>query len=401
MIMTIICAARHQSRGFHLLPSTRMASRVDCGAHRCRTVLKDSNIYSESMSVPTVVNPISKRRIHLGGRIYKEFSILWTKAWNQTSFPKSHILYGVLTKHFVSFLFHFCAGPKYTELIEEGGWVQHEGTLQRIDLNMLARYQQDSSFHHEVIIPPFEEDSNTKENWYCITPAVLGAIDASPNIEKTTTMIMEEKLTEKIRGDLLFVNKPSHLNCVPSRSLSDSLATQVLSSHPGSKPCHRLDRDTSGIVLFGLTKGAHRDVSMQFEARTTSKTYVALVAGRPEKDNGIVNLPIGKRKTKEGFNRWTIGGEKPRESITHWTVDEIFTDTETGAVYTRVNLKPVTGRGHQLRLHMKAIGCPILGDTIHADGGVAMCSSRLCLHAQKLQVDWNGLRLEAESVPPF
>ena len=140
---------------------------------------------------------------------------------------------------------------------------------------------------------------------------------------------------------------------------------------------------------------------MQFEARTTSKTYIALVAGRPEKDYGIVNLPIGKQKTKEGFNRWVIGGEKPRDSITHWRVDKVFIDAETGAVFTRVKLKPVTGRGHQLRLHMKAIGCPIIGDTIHGEGGVAMCSSRLCLHAQKLQVDWNGLRLQAESVSPF
>jgi len=129
--------------------------------------------------------------------------------------------------------------------------------------------------------------------------------------------------------------------------------------------------------------------------------YVALVAGRPEGESGTVNLPIGKQKTKEGFNRWTIGGEKPRESITNWTVDKVFSDAETGAVFTRVILKPVSGRGHQLRLHMKAIGCPILGDTIHGEGGIAMCSSRLCLHAQKLEVDWNGLRLEAESVPPF
>ena len=153
--------------------------------------------------------------------------------------------------------------------------------------------------------------------------------------------------------------------------------------------------------MFGLTKESHRDVSMQFEARTTSKSYIALVAGRPEKDHGIADLPIGKKKTKEGFNRWAIGGEKQRESITHWKVDKVFTDEATGAVFTKMILKPVTGRGHQLRLHMKAIGCPILGDTIHGESGVAMCSSRLCLHAQTLQIDWNGFRLEAECPPPF
>ena len=81
--------------------------------------------------------------------------------------------------------------------------------------------------------------------------------------------------------------------------------------------------------------------------------------------------------------------------------DKRFTDTDTGAIFTRVQLKPLTGRGHQLRLHMKAIGLPILGDTIHGEGGIPLCSSRLCLHAQKLEVDWNGFRLEAESIPPF
>eukprot|EP00533_Pseudo-nitzschia_delicatissima_P011765 CAMPEP_0197273212 /NCGR_PEP_ID=MMETSP1432-20130617/10960_1 /TAXON_ID=44447 /ORGANISM="Pseudo-nitzschia delicatissima, Strain UNC1205" /LENGTH=360 /DNA_ID=CAMNT_0042738855 /DNA_START=22 /DNA_END=1104 /DNA_ORIENTATION=- len=360
--MTILCAARYRIRGFVLLPSTRMASMVGCAARSCCPLMSNSNIYDESMSVPTVINPTSKRRIHLGG-------------------------------------------PKYTQLIGEGGWVQHQGSLQRIDMEMLARHQQEPDFRDKVTIPPFQEHSNTEDKWYCITPVVLRTAQASPNTEtKTGTMepmMAGEKIREKLQNELLFVNKPSHLNCVPSRSLSDSLATQVLSSHPGSKPCHRLDRDTSGIVLFGLTKDAHRGISMQFEARTTSKMYVALVAGRPEKDRGIVNLPIGKQKTKEGFNRWTIGGEKPREAITKWSVDHVFTDDETGAVFTRVKLNPLTGRGHQLRLHMKAIGCPILGDTIHAEGGEAMCVSRLCLHAQKLQVDWNELRLEAESIPPF
>ena len=304
-------------------------------------------------------------------------------------------------------------GPKYTELIQQGGWVQHKGTLQHIDTKMLGQYQQDFSNRHKITIPPFEDSTNVEDELYFITPQKLTMgietplPDANNNNDSNVLgasplkIALDERTREQLQRNLLFVNKPSHLHCVPSRSGSDSLATQVLALHQDSKPCHRLDRDTSGIVLFGLTKDAHRDVSMQFEARTTSKTYVALVAGQPEKDYGIVNLPIGKEKTKEGYNRWVIGGDKPRESITHWNVDHIFTDAETGAVFTRVNLKPVTGRGHQLRLHMKAIGCPILGDTIHGDGGVAMCSPRLCLHAQKLQIDWKDLRLEAESVSPF
>lgn len=156
-----------------------------------------------------------------------------------------------------------------------------------------------------------------------------------------------------------------------------------------------------GIVIFGLSADPHREISKQFEARTTSKTYMALIAGHPKEEYGRINKPIGKEKTKEGFHRWTIGGEKPRQAITEWRVDTLFTDADTGAKFSRVELKPLTGRGHQLRLHMKALGCPILGDTIHGEGGVATCSPRLCLHAQKLQVDWNGMRLKAESVTPF
>jgi len=365
VVMAIVGLMRHQIRGYVSIPSTRttISAWVDHTARRCPTLLQNTNVIcSESKSVPTLVNPISKRRIHLGG-------------------------------------------PKYRELMKDGGWVQHEGTLQRIDMNMLGRYQQDPSIDIEATTTNAIPDANTDDTWYSISPLVLVGAGEPPSVEDiasdSTRSPMDETTREEFQREILFASKPSHLHCVPSRSLSDSLSAQVQLLYPGSKPCHRLDRDTSGIVVFGLTKEAHRDVSMQFEARTTSKSYVALVAGRPEKDSGIVDLPIGKMKTKEGFNRWTIGGEKPRDSVTHWEIDKVFDDVETGAVVTRMKLLPVTGRGHQLRLHMKAIGCPILGDTIHGDGAVAVCSPRLCLHAQNLRIDWNGLRLEAESIPPF
>jgi hypothetical protein len=262
--------------------------------HRCCTTKLFNNVnnnQSEISSMPTLLNPISKRRIHLGG-------------------------------------------PKYKELIKEGGWVQHHGTLERIDFKMLSLHQKGSSSLNEdekVHLPsepsPVDNENEIGDEWYSIIPSVLQSSASSSTINATkgtnalkSTVAMDENNSKRLRRDLLFVNKPSGLHCVPSRALSDSLAAQIMLSYPGGKPCHRLDRDTSGIVLFGLTKESHRDVSMQFEARTTSKTYVALVSGHPDKECGIVNLPIGKRKTEEGFNRWTIGGEKPRESITEWTV---------------------------------------------------------------------------------
>mmetsp|Transcript_406 Transcript_406/g.1033 ORF Transcript_406/g.1033 Transcript_406/m.1033 type:complete len:380 (+) Transcript_406:301-1440(+) len=363
MVGMIFGSLQAKILAFHPMKLPPPIPRVVTSARNRRTLLRNGNAIREASPVPTLLNPISKRRIHLGG-------------------------------------------PKYKQLVREGGWVQHRGTLERLDLEMLSHYQQDPSFRDEKAIPTtFPIDSNVDDAWYSITPSVVQGTQlfASAKSKGSTPqqIPIEKKTAEKIRQELLFVNKPSGLLSVPSRSLSDCLANQVLSSYPGSKPCHRLDRDTSGIVLFGLTHDAHRDISMQFAARTTSKTYVALIAGRPEKDQGVVNLPIGKQRTEEGFNRWTIGGYKPRESVTEWTVDKVFNDEETGASFTRVKLKPITGRGHQLRLHMKAIGCPILGDTIHGEGGVALCSSRLCLHAQTLEVDWDGLRLRAESVPPF
>ena len=169
-----------------------------------------------------------------------------------------------------------------------------------------------------------------------------------------------------------------------------------------------MDRDTSGIVVFGLTSEAHAAVSRQFEERTTSKSYLALVAGHPTKDFGTVELSIGKRKSLEGFNRWvTLTGDaekdadivKPREAVTKWKVQERF--TVNGATFARVELEPQTGRGHQLRLHMKAIGHPLLGDTLHAPAAVAQCAPRLCLHAHRLQIDWQSFRLEATSAAPF
>jgi hypothetical protein len=299
-IMMMITTAREVSALISVVSSPSLRTRGSASSASRRQyfttkLFNNVNInQSKSSAMPTILNPISKRKIHIGG-------------------------------------------PKYTELIKEGGWVQHHGTLERIDFKMLSLHQQrgSSSLTNEdkktdlSLVESFtqptsvDNENEIGDEWYSITPSVLRASSTSTNATKDTTesaVVMDEKNTEQLRRDLLFVNKPSGLHCVPSRALSDSLAAQIMLSYPGGKPCHRLDRDTSGIVLFGLTKEGHRDVSMQFEARTTSKTYVALVSGHPDKERGLVNLPIGKRKTEEGFNRWTIGGEKPRESITEWIV---------------------------------------------------------------------------------
>ena len=359
---------------YHPVSSSRSTRSPNNRAVCCWSTTNHRNHhrFPEECPPPTVQNPITKRKILVGG-------------------------------------------PTFIDFLKQGKFVQHEGTLKRLNLEALRDYQRGSSnpragqpdvdnknpFHREE---SNQEISAVDDEWYCITPSRLVVSSRKQSIATTSsTLLLDQAELNLLRQQLLFVNKPSGLHCVPPRDLSfDSLSSQVASSlHCDAKPCHRLDRDTSGLVIFGITGGAHRDISMQFEARTTSKTYMALIAGIPSTDEGIVDLPIGKLKTMEGFNRWAIGGEKARDAQTKWRVDETFTDADTGAKYSRVELEPNTGRGHQLRLHMKAIGHPILGDTLHGEGGVASCSPRLCLHALKVQVDWNGQRLQAESVAPF
>ena len=181
------------------------------------------------------------------------------------------------------------------------------------------------------------------------------------------------------------------------------------------RPCHRLDYDTSGIVVVALSPHAQRCGQVAFEERLADKTYVAMVAGHVVDDAGVVEYAIGKvRDESGGYNRWacdcdaTLGddGEQVehlqfiegslRAARTEWRVSarlegevESESPSPSAAVrakYTRVELKPKTGRGHQLRLHMAAMGHPILGDELHAPREVADAAQRLCLHAETLRI---------------
>ena len=283
----------------------------------------------------------------------------------------------------------------YNDLLREGKYVQYDGALQLLDLDILRRSQEESTTTGQI---PERIKKGTIDEWYSLTPKAVGST-------------LPQDKQHLLRGQLLFVHKPSGLHCVPSRDLTQpSLVGMIQQIHgDDAKPCHRLDLDTSGVVVFGLTPTAHSLISRQFEERTASKSYVALVAGHPYEESGTIDLPIGKIKTPEGFNRWAaVTGNNPeindqifkaREAVTKWNVLQRY--SVEGAEYARVELEPQTGRGHQLRLHMEAIGHPLLGDSLHAPEAVARCSPRLCLHAYRLQVNWEGFRLEATSVAQF
>ena len=179
-------------------------------------------------------------------------------------------------------------------------------------------------------------------------------------------------------ADILVFDKPSDLLSVPGRhpALHDSLLTRVQEKSPQALIVHRLDKDTSGIVIFSRNRKAHAFVASQFEARTTRKSYVAVVWGRVEEEEGLVDLPLAIDSANKPRHRVDFEHGKPAQ--TRWQV------LEHGENTTRLRLFPLTGRTHQLRVHMKALGHVILGDEFYADGLALSSVNRLHLHAEEL-----------------
>ena len=179
--------------------------------------------------------------------------------------------------------------------------------------------------------------------------------------------------------ELISVNKPSGLLSVPGKGehLADCLIARVQAAFPGALLVHRLDRDTSGVMIFAATPHAQRHLGLQFEKRQTKKAYIARVFGRLEPKTGTVDLPL----IVDWPNRplQMVCHETGKEAQADWKVLKA-TDEES-----RVRLFPKTGRSHQLRVHMLALGHPILGDPFYASGE-ALAHSRLMLHAEELRL---------------
>ncbi|MBL9080236.1 MAG: RluA family pseudouridine synthase [Planctomycetales bacterium] len=179
---------------------------------------------------------------------------------------------------------------------------------------------------------------------------------------------------------LLVLEKPSGLLAVPGRGpdLQDCLSSRVQAAYPTALVVHRLDRDTSGVFLMALDPAAQRELSRQFEARETEKRYSAVVAGTPEANEGLVDLPL--RKDFDRPPRHMVDHVHGRPSQTRWRV------VERWANGTRLAVEPITGRSHQIRIHLAAIGLPILGDPLYAPDDVVVMAPRLMLHAEMLVV---------------
>ena len=181
-------------------------------------------------------------------------------------------------------------------------------------------------------------------------------------------------------NDLVVLNKGSGLLTVPGRlpEHKDCLENRVARVLPSATIVHRLDMATSGIIIMALNKSAHVAISQQFEKRKTEKKYIARVYGRIEQQTGSINQPLicdWPNRPKQ-----MIDHERGKPSLTHYNVLSYSSNS------TLVELTPITGRSHQLRVHMLSINHPILGDRLYAHDKALAMASRLNLHAQMLSI---------------
>jgi tRNA pseudouridine32 synthase/23S rRNA pseudouridine746 synthase len=193
---------------------------------------------------------------------------------------------------------------------------------------------------------------------------------------------------------LLVVSKPSGLLSVPGRFVKDCVINRLVFVYADARIVHRLDLDTSGLLVLARSQLATSDLNRQFRERTIEKAYEAIVAGIVEQNEGEVDLPIAPDPDNRPRQMIAAAG-KP--SLTRYQV--IARDHED----SRVGLYPVTGRSHQLRIHMATIGHPILGCDLYADPAALEASPRLLLHAAKLTLAHPVTResMTFESPVPF
>jgi len=180
-----------------------------------------------------------------------------------------------------------------------------------------------------------------------------------------------------VDDDLIVLDKPSGLLTVPgkTRDLADCLEERADVEWPGARIVHRLDMDTSGIIVFARNHAAQRHLGLQFEKRQVGKRYIARVAGLLTPREGTVDLPLRSDWPNRPLQK--VCHAEGRAAVTDWRV----LDHEADA--TRVALMPKTGRSHQLRVHMLALGHPILGDPFY---GTRADAPRLQLHAETLRL---------------
>ena len=231
------------------------------------------------------------------------------------------------------------------------------------------------------------------------------AIDALNAQENAYPLAFFQKFAQDITvyedDDIWVVDKPAGLLSVDGKSLKVSLLARLERANPAVKLIHRLDMDTSGLLIFAKNAAAQSYISKQFIDRLPQKSYQARVFGRWQNvgAKGEISVPVRYEPTT-----------KPRHIVDHnWskhalTLYEVLAHEEcNGQAVTRVLLKPVTGRSHQLRVHMVHVGHVMIGDPIYAEGNALTIAPRLNLHAQQLRLKHPtlGAWMDWESPCPF
>ncbi|MGI5309564.1 RluA family pseudouridine synthase [Rheinheimera sp. WS51] len=198
---------------------------------------------------------------------------------------------------------------------------------------------------------------------------------------------------------VLVVNKPAKLLTVPGRhpDNADCLISRLQREFLSASIVHRLDYDTSGLLIIPLTKRALSDISKQFQARTVVKQYIAVVDGIIKADSQRIDLPLAA--DLENRPCYKVCQQSGKPSVTDMKV--ISRDLQLQQ--TRVQLNPITGRSHQLRVHMQALGHTILGDSLYGTKAIAEASPRLLLHAEQIQFTHplTGKSLNINAAPDF
>ena len=198
--------------------------------------------------------------------------------------------------------------------------------------------------------------------------------------------------------DLLFVEKPADLLSVPGKGLAGEycLSAILQKRYDTLKVVHRLDMATSGLMVFAKNYASQKALNAQFEQRQVDKSYIAVVDGKID-TSGSIDLPL----MTDWLNRpkQKVCHQQGRKSLTYF--QPITYNKENNS--TRVLLHPKTGRSHQIRVHMMAIGHAILGDEFYADASTFEKSARLLLHAQSLTLSHptTGQKLSISSEAPF
>lgn len=212
----------------------------------------------------------------------------------------------------------------------------------------------------------------------------------TPPVEPWLEVLYQDK-------DLIALNKPSGLLTNPGRGehLADCLLSRVQQQYPLAQLVHRLDMATSGVVVIALRRKAEVALKQQFAERTVSKRYLAVVWGKLHQKEGTIDIPL----TADSSNppKQKVCYNKGKNAVTHYRLLQQLSDRAL------VELKPVTGRSHQLRMHMLALGHPIIGDAFYATGTALAAAPRLLLHAATLELNqpYNGKRLRFEADTDF